>query len=652
MQTLSEFFNANGPLASVIPEFRPREGQIRMAEAVFAAMQSAQNLVVEAGTGTGKTYAYLVPALLCAKRVIISTGTRHLQDQLYHRDLPVLAQSLGRPVKVALLKGRANYLCDQRLQQALANPNLPGLERKDARLLQDIEQWSQRTTRGDIAELGSIPESDPIWATVTSTKDNCLGQACPHYQRCHLLNARRDAQAASVVVVNHHLLLADLAMKEEGFGELLPGVDAVVVDEAHQFADTAAQFFGLKFTTRSLLNLFKDTSLELTRLGRFDSSGDQQLWSLESRFLQCRQYLELGRERVDWEQVPTVFLDEWGDWVADLMSWATSLEQQALAEPDLKALTRRARGLADTANQLYNVNLSTGLQWIERTEPGYSVEFAPFEVADRLESHRQAHPKSWIYTSATLAMGNDFSHFCQRIGVQSVTTLNVESPFDFNRQARLVVPTDIVDPTDPRHTTQVLEKSWPLVESARGRTFFLFTSFRALNQASVWVRERLKQERLPWLMLVQGDAPRDALIRQFRQDGQAILLGTASFWEGVDVRGEALSVVIIDKLPFQSPDDPMFKARLKGLELQGLDGFRHLQIPQAVLALKQGMGRLIRDTDDYGVVLVGDRRLKTKGYGKQILKALPPMPMVESVSEAQAFLIDHLSFNDTAGHGS
>ena len=642
MHTLAEFFGSHGPLAQVIADYKPRASQIHMAEAVYAALHSAHDVVVEAGTGTGKTYAYLVPALLSAKRVIISTGTRHLQDQLYHRDLPVLTQSMGRPVKVALLKGRANYLCDYRLGRALATPLLPGLERSSQSQLKVIEQWSQRTQRGDVAELAEIPESDPIWPHVTSTPDNCLGQSCPNYQGCHLLKARREAQSAAVVIVNHHLLLADLAMKEDGFGELLPGVDAVVVDEAHQFPDTAAQFFGLRLTTRAVMGFIKDARLELTRLGRLDAASDQVLWSLESGFAQCRRRLDLSLERVDWDVAPSLFVEEFGEWVADFLAWTAALERQVVDESDLKPLARRARALGDTANQLVNSDSARGLQWIERTEHGFRIEFAPFEVADRLATHRQAHPQAWIYTSATLAVGTDFSHFCTRVGLQSPKTLNLESPFNFKTQARLVIPTQLPEPTQPTHTEALMELAWPLVECAEGKTFFLFTSYRALNQASGWVRARLQRDGHAWLTLVQGEAPRDQLIRQFRADGQAILLGTASFWEGVDVRGRALSVVIIDKLPFQSPDDPQFKARLKGCELQGQDGFRQLQLPQAVLALKQGMGRLIRDQSDVGVVVIGDRRLKTKGYGKQILRALPPMPIVEEVTDALAFLAHHL----------
>ena len=651
MQNIADFFEHDGPLASVIDGFIPREAQIAMAEAVAAALQTGQELVVEAGTGTGKTYAYLIPALLSGQAVILSTGTRHLQDQLFHRDLPLLTRAIGRPVKVALLKGRANYLCRHRLQLALSTPMFPGLEGSSRQRLPRIEQWSQQTKLGDIAELAQVPESDPVWTAVTSTKDNCLGQECPEYQRCHLLNARKEAQSAQVVVVNHHLLLADLSLREDGFEQFLPAAHAIVVDEAHQFPDTAAQFFGIRLSTRAIVGLLKDIRLECTRLGVWDKDMEKIAWSVETKLGALHSQLTPLGETIDWALLSWEVKERWAEWVDEFKNILTRCDQLAESEATLKPVTRRVSEWYDLAKTLSAFDEANGIQWIDVNVHGFTVEFAPFEVSKRLAEQRDKHPKTWIYTSATLAVGDDFSHFCERVGLSQPATLRLESPFDFTTQARLMIPSSLPEPTDPCHTRAVLEMAWPLVEAAQGKTFMLFTSHRALKQAAQYVKDRLgPKPRYP--LFVQGDAPRDTLIRQFREAGNAILLGTASFWEGVDVRGQALSVVIIDKLPFQSPDDPLLRARLKGLEQQGQDAFRSLQLPQAVLALKQGIGRLIRDQQDYGVVFIGDRRLKSKGYGKLIMRALPPMPLCEDMLEATAFLQAHVSHNPPSVSGA
>jgi ATP-dependent DNA helicase DinG len=638
---IHQLLGASGPLAGVLPGFRPRHDQIAMAEAVAEALATRGQLVVEAGTGIGKTFAYLVPALASGQRVIVSTGTRTLQDQIYHRDLPLLGRALGRPVRIALLKGRANYLCRHRLGLALAAPELAGMERARTRTLAAVERWSKTTSAGDIGELASVPDNDPVWAAVTSTRENCLGQECPEFRACHVVKARREAQAATVVIVNHHLLLADMALREEGFGELLPGADAVILDEAHQFPEVAAQFFGTRVASRPLLALGRDALAELMRAGLLDAASRASVEALEREVGAVQRALSGLGERVEWQALPDAVPEAAGDLAAALGALAVRFDDPALEAPGVRQCARRAAEVAGRLREILDMEATAGLRWAESAARSWSLEFTPFEVAERLKAQVEARPCAWIYTSATLAVGEDFAHFTQRVGAEAARTLLIPSPFDYESQSRLYLPKGLPDPSDRRYTAAIIERALPLIRAAGGRSFVLFTSYRALGEGARLLKEALGgADTFP--VLVQGDAPRDALLRRFRELGNAVLLGTGSFWEGVDVRGPALSVVVIDKLPFASPDDPLLKARLAGLEREGRNGFMEYQVPQAVLALKQGVGRLIRDPDDFGVVMLGDPRLRTRGYGRAFLSSLPPMTVTDEADEAVAFLRHHL----------
>lgn len=645
---LRELFGPAGALAEAVPNFRPRREQLAMAQAVGEALSSRGRLVVEAGTGTGKTFAYLVPALLSGRRVIVSTGTRTLQDQLYHRDLPLLSRALGRPVRVALLKGRANYLCRHRLALARATPELAGLGRSAERLLGRIEAWSRSTVAGDIGELESVPDSDPVWLQATSTRDNCLGTDCPEYRGCHVAEARRKAQAAELVIVNHHLLLADLALKEEGFGELLPGADAVILDEAHQFPDVAAQFFATRVASRALVALARDALAELTRAGLLDVAARAEVEALEQAAGSVARTLAGLGERVEWERLPDASLEAAADLAAALGALGARLGDPALEAAGVRQCGRRAGDAETRLRSVLDAGAGEGLRWAEVSPRGFSLELTPFEVAPRLRAHFDARPAAWICTSATLAVGGDFSHFLGRIGLDEATTLAVPSPFDYAAQARLYLPQGLPQPADRGYTHAFVAAVLPLVRAAGGRAFLLFTSHRALGEATRALRAQLEAgDDFP--VLVQGEAPRDALLRRFRELGNAVLLGTGTFWEGVDVRGRALSLVAIDKLPFAAPDDPLLKARLEGLKREGRNGFLEYQVPQAVLALKQGVGRLIRDADDFGVVVLGDPRLSSRGYGRAFLASLPPMTVTREADEAAAFLRRHLEALEPTG---
>src|SRR5688572_24515301 len=571
-----------------------------MADWVGETLEARGMLAIEAGTGTGKTFAYLVPVLLSGRQAILSTGTRTLQDQLFHRDLPMVARALGRLARVALLKGRSNYLCRHRLVLTETMPGLPSIEPPDGRMLARVRKWSQTTKTGDLSELPSLRDTDPAWGAVTSTRENCLGTECPQFGRCHVVAARREAQAADIVVVNHHLLLADLAMKDEGFGELLPGTEAVVLDEAHQVPEIAAQFFGRTLGSRQFGALSRDALAELSRAGRAQTAARERLAALDDCAGRALTAIAGLGERLDWDALPESFtaaLDETRDALARLAEDLVAADPE---DPGLRQCARRALKLTDALHAILDLDADSGLRWVESGARGFTVSFTPFEVATRLGELIKAQGGAWIFTSATLAVGEDFSHFLGRIGAPSAPSVRIESPFDFERQALLYLPSGLPDPASRDFTAQVVAEALPLVEAAGGRSFLLFTSHRALREAARLLATRPGfMERYP--LLVQGEAPRELLLKRFRELGNAVLLGTASFWEGVDVRGHALAVVVIDKLPFAAPEDPLLKARLEGIRRRGGNPFREFQLPQAVLALKQGFGRLIRDRDDFGV---------------------------------------------------
>jgi ATP-dependent DNA helicase DinG len=627
----------DGPLARVIDGFESRREQQVMADWVGETLAARGTLAIEAGTGTGKTFAYLVPALLSGRQVVISTGTRTLQDQLFHRDLPTVASALGRPARVALLKGRANYLCLHRMDLLNSMPSLPGIHPPDGRMIARIRRWAETTATGDLSEVRSLRDTDPAWSAVTSTRENCLGSACPAYSRCHVVAARREAQAADIVVVNHHLLLADLAMKDEGFGELLPGTEAVILDEAHQVPEIAAQFFGREFSARQAAAFSRDALAELSRLGLADTAARERLAALESAVAEGAAALAGSGDRIEWAALPEGFIASLERAARALLLLGQDLGTADSEDAGVKHCARRAAKLAESLEAIVDAGPDAGIRWVEAGTRGYTLSFTPFEVAERLGELMRAHGGAWIFTSATLAVGEDFSHFLGRVGAPAAPSVRIESPFDFESQALIYLPQGLPDPASRGYVDCVLEAALPLVEAAGGRSFLLFTSHRALAEAARLLDARPEfKERYP--VLVQGEAPRDSLLRRFRELGNAVLLGTASFWEGVDVRGHALALVVIDKLPFAPPEDPLLKARLEGIRRRGGNPFREFQLPQAVLTLKQGFGRLIRDREDFGVVAICDPRVVSRSYGPLFIASLPPARVVTDVDEAAAFL--------------
>jgi ATP-dependent DNA helicase DinG len=635
-----DIFNLEGPLARALPGYAHRPEQAVMAKAVGAALARLEPLIVEAGTGTGKTFAYLVPALLSGRSVIISTGTRTLQDQLFRRDVPLLARAMGLPVKTALLKGRANYLCRHRLELATQQSSLLVGERGVARTLARVSRWAATTQAGDLSELSDLPEQSPVWPQITSTRENCLGQECPQFSRCHVFEARRNAQAADLVVVNHHLLLADLALKDEGFGDLLPGAEAVILDEAHQVPDIAAQFFGQVWSVRQVQLLMRDVTAEMAAAGVRAPSITAAVASIDAWLEELRSTLQRGPGRYEWSGLPDAFLEVLPELESAISDFARQLEGLG-AGAGLGNCARRGATLANSLAALRELSDDTGLRWVDANPNGLLLQFTPFEIAERLREYVESRPCAWVFTSATLAIGEDFSHFAARIGLPDARTVRIDSPFDYRDQARIFLPPNMPQPQDPAFAAAFIDACAPLLEASGGRAFLLYTSYRGLAEGVRALQARFPNPPFP--VLVQGEAPREALLNRFRELGNAVLLATGSFWEGVDVKGEALSIVAIDKLPFASPEDPLLKARLEGIRRRGGNPFFEYQLPQAVLALKQGAGRLIRDFDDFGVIVIGDPRLKSKAYGRVFLEALPPSPVIADAASGAAFLAHRLA---------
>ena len=629
----SSLLGKDGPFAGLLDNYRVRESQQQMASRIEQAIADKEILIAESGTGTGKTLAYLVPALMSGKKVLVSTGTRHLQDQLYKHDLPLVRRALEVPATMALLKGRSNYLCRQRLQQAEYDQSgyrpFPQVD------LAVISKWSLTTLHGDIAEVSGVPEQSRVWSDVTSTVDNCIGSKCQYYDDCFVNAARKDAMEADILVVNHHLFLADLALKEEGFGQLLPKVDVVIFDEAHQVPDTASIYFSTGISQRQILDLCRDTRLaEVAEKCGIDGL-EQRIDELEKLAKECRLTMGMAVNKGSWSQ-----LERLPDFTSALAGLKHGLQQThevlklASTHGDqLENCYQRAQVIIDRLASLDSLNSEDFIRWYETSKTGFQLHSTPLNIADKFRELVCEQGRAIIFTSATLAVSGNFTHYQQQLGLEDASTDVWPGPFNYAEQALFYLPQDLPEPGEPGHTAKVVELAEQLIKISGGRVFLLFTSFRALNEAS-----SLLQGRLDYPLLVQGEAPRHELLQQFRQAGNAVLLGTGSFWEGVDVKGDALSVVIIDKLPFAAPDDPVLQARSSAVRSAGLNPFMTLQLPQAVVALRQGAGRLIRSVDDRGVFILCDTRLVSKSYGKIFTRSLPPMKRTRDFPEVIEFL--------------
>jgi len=635
LAALEAVFGAGGPLAAAVRRFTPRAQQLEMARSIHRAIEDTGVLVAEAGTGTGKTFAYLVPALLAGGKVIVSTGTKTLQDQLFDRDLPAVRSALNSGASIALLKGRSNYVCLYRMRRSaemgLASP-------EEAQQLRRIQQFAAVSATGDRADLADVPEDAPVWGQATSNRDNCLGQGCPDYSDCFVMRARRNALAADVVVINHHLFFADVVLRDEGVSELLPACNTVIFDEAHQLPETARLFFGESVSSSQLIDLARDARAELRSAG----GASPELEALANRLDKAARDLRLAVAdsggRIAWQQALRV--PEFPDRIAQIQQCLkrlkTPLQAQAERSEGLASCAARASAAYAAIARMMEEDPGEGVRWVEVFAHAVRLNVTPLSPGELFSRQMDDHPRAWIFTSATLAVGEDFRHFTGELGIGAAATERWASPFDYPNQALLYVPKGLPgDPNDPAFTDAVVDAALPALEASGGRAFLLFTTLRALRRA----HERLKSLRFP--LLVQGTGSRSELLTRFRQLGNAVLLGSQSFWEGVDVRGDALSLVVIDKLPFAPPDDPVLAARIEAVRKRGGNAFTELQLPQAVLALKQGAGRLIRDETDRGVLMLCDPRLVSKAYGRQILGSLPPMRFTRSLADVEEFFAAH-----------
>jgi ATP-dependent DNA helicase DinG len=618
------FLSEKGPLAPLLPGFSKRQVQQDMAAAIEDAIRQNKKLVVEAPTGTGKTLAYLVPALLSGKKIVISTGTKNLQDQLFLKDLPLLQKALKHNIKIALLKGRANYLCHYRL--ALGEEEGRFHSKQTVADLMEVKRWAEQTSTGDIAELHTVSEDSSVWGTVTSTNENCLGTECDFYEKCHLVKARRKALSAELVVINHHLFFADLKLKDAGFGELLPGVDVVVLDEAHQLPDIATNFFGDFISSRQINNLLTDIELEYTHVAGQFSVLQGVIERIKLSLKKFRLALGEDLRRAAWHSVSTTTSVQEANQMLqeELLYLKEVLQPLESNSPGLAKCLERCAEILSLLKQVTDVGEEADkeevIRWFETFSRTFSLQLSLLNPAEQMKKIMQTHGGAWIFTSATLAVGGDFSHFTSQLGLEDSKALQFDSPFAYDKHAVMYLPASLPLPQSPDYQKAFIEAALPLINAYQGRTFLLFTSYRALKNAAT---ELVKLCDFP--LLVQGETTKRKLLERFVEYGNAILLGTSSFWEGVDVRGAALSCVIIDKLPFASPGDPIMQARIDLFRKKGKDPFQTYQLPTAVIALKQGAGRLIRDTEDKGVLMIGDTRLLQKSYGRVFLESLPKM---------------------------
>ena len=646
---ISPLFADDGPLATAIPGYRARSQQVELAQKIADAISANRAYVAEAGTGTGKTYSYLVPALKSGGKVIISTGTKTLQDQLFQRDLPTVRDALKVGVSVALLKGRANYVCHYHVERAQSEGRFTS--RVEADHIRTIARFAKTTKSGDKAELVAVPEDSGAWQQATSTRDNCLGQECAYAKECFVMAARREAMAADVVVVNHHLFFADVMLRDDGLGELLPACNAVIFDEAHQLPEVAGLFFGESVSTAQLLELARDSRNEALAAAKDYMPLQDAVRGVDKAARDLRLSIQGENQRLPLAQV------------ADQPDFQRSLDTVEATLADmarhLEAQAERSEGLENCVNRTHEMQLrlrrwrsnaqaqpnSPGespekteyVRWLEVFSQTLALNMTPLHVADIFQRQMAGHPRAWIFTSATLAIGNDFGHYCSELGLMEAETGLWGSPFDYAQNGLLYCPPDMPEPNSQFYSEAVVEACWPAIVASGGRAFVLCTSLRAMRRIHELIEDKLSRAGLDYPLLLQGQSSRTELLDRFRRLGNAILVASQSFWEGVDVRGEALSLVVIDKLPFAPPDDPVLAARIEHLRKQGGNPFFDYQLPHAVISMKQGAGRLIRDETDRGVLMVCDPRMIGKPYGRKIWQSLPPMRRTREIAEVEAF---------------
>ncbi|MBY0235779.1 MAG: ATP-dependent DNA helicase [Burkholderiaceae bacterium] len=647
-QWVAAAFAPGGPISQADPGYSPREQQLQMSQAVARAIARRETLVVEAGTGVGKTFAYLVPALLSGGRALISTATKNLQDQLFMRDLPRLCKALQTPVRIALLKGRGSYLCTHRMQHARHSEELT--DRRAVLALARIERWALQTQSGDLAELDGLDERSSVIPLVTSSRDNCLGSDCPEYRACHVVKARREAMEADVVVVNHHLFFADMTLRDSGVAELLPSVDLAVFDEAHQLAEAGVQFLGTQLGSAQLLDFGRD----VLGLGLAQARGLQDWQGLQARLEKAARELRLvsagplasaGREvrgmiKLAWkERAGTPAFAAALDEVAEVAELAVDLlATVAETSPDFVRLHERAQQLLKLAQVFAQEPEPADVRWIDLSPHQARLIESPLDIREAMQEQLGAAPKAWVFTSATLGDDERLTWFTEPAGLDDARILRVGSPFNYAENARLYIPRNFPKPNEATHPQEVAALAARCARALGGRTFVLTTTLRALQTIGDSLRWDFEQAGDDIMVLQQGVAPKRMLLQQFMEHPRAVLVGSASFWEGIDVPGDSLQCVLIDKLPFPPPNDPLVEARVQRLEAAGRNAFAHYFIAEAAIALKQGGGRLIRTEQDRGLLVVCDPRMAVMNYGRRLREALPPMTRLAEEAEALDWL--------------
>ncbi|MEO9061427.1 MAG: ATP-dependent DNA helicase [Nitrosospira sp.] len=644
MPDIDSFFSSDGALARSVPDFKVRTQQLEMAQVIAGTIAANTVLVAEAGTGTGKTFAYLVPALLAGGKVIISTGTKTLQDQLFNRDIPTVRAALKAPVTVALLKGRANYVCHYHLERTLQDERASFASREEAKYLKLIERYAGITQSGDKSGLSEVPENAAVWPQVTSTRDNCLGSECAHYKKCFVMEARKQALSADVVVVNHHLFFADVMLRDEGLSELLPACNTVIFDEAHQLPETASLFFGESVSTSQLLELCRDAEAEALRGAKDFAPLPPAIAATEKAARDLRLTIEGENTRLPLAAVMknAGFGNALDELLEKLDALAAMLESQAERSEGLENCWQRAREIDGSIKRWRDQAEAEGfVRWLEVFSHALQLNATPLSIAEIFNKQLSGSPRAWIFTSATLSVKGDFSHYHSEMGLNAEPNTSRsacwDSPFNFADQALLYVPGGLPEPNSREYIEEVVKAALPVLKASRGRAFFLCTSLRAMQRVHELLLVAFAREKLEFPLLLQGQGSRSHMLERFRKMGNAVLIGSQSFWEGVDVRGEALSLVVIDKLPFAPPDDPVLSARIEKINKEGRNAFMEYQLPRAVINLKQGAGRLIRDETDRGVLMICDPRLITKSYGKKIWQSLPPMKRTRELAEVEVF---------------
>ena len=636
--TTDDFFSVNGPLNDCLEDYQLRTEQVEMAKSIIGTIEDKSSLVVEAGTGVGKTFAYLYPALLKGGKVVISTATKNLQDQLFFNDIPKIREALKISVKVNILKGRGNYICKLRMENTIQEGMF--FNKEDAQHLHFIKAFSDNTDSGEVSEISEIPETSTIWPMVTSTKENCLGQDCEFYKECFLVKARKEALESEVLIVNHHLFFADFVLKDEELSEILPKANTIIFDEAHQIPLVASFFLGQSISSSQISNLIQDCQQGLKKYPDTIKVLDALSKDLQEIIFELKKIVSPFPARLNINNLKNYenFEKTYNSLIEKLELLGITLSKHSEENAELQKLFERSTELNIKFSSWLKKDNQNNIYWLEVFARTVQFNETPISISEQFNKFQEKSDSAWIFTSATLSINGSFDHFVKLLGLEKAMTQYLQSPFNYSENAFLYVPKEIPDSKDELFNLVLVKKALPLIKASKGRAFVLATSLKSMEEIGALLKDELKKNVINYPVITQGEGPKSDLLQQFKKHGNAILIGSLSFWEGIDVRGPTLSLVIIDKLPFQSPGDPVFESKIKLLSEEGINAFMSMQLPEAIIRLKQGVGRLIRDDNDKGVMVICDKRIIEKSYGIKIWKSLPPFKRTRNESAVINFL--------------